>query len=446
MKKLFLVLFGLTITTQVLGVAYSPEEEKQLNEKYKENQKTCPADKPLYSVQDKKCYSCDTVERIQFSSYAQDNCSEICPNRKIYSPPRKPYVRGGLTLFCVLSDIDQSVDKKKTELSLFGCMIPEGCGKFNARPITTDCPDDKPLNVNGKCTDCDTDEFLVGHFSGCEKCPNRIKVGDDCPKKCADNNNPILIPFDTISVMDDKPVTNSRCEPCDTELVGIDGCAKCPNRQIIDGKCYKKCPDNKPLLTSNGSCITCDAKETINKGIGIPEMRVTIISGQEKCSPSLNNTSDINKQTDNINKPLRRLLRPTDVQIQTWKQEYKENQEKCPKESPLYVDNRCYSCNDKGHFDINPYIINDFCSYICPNRKVVSDGISIINGGHTYCILNKKATESKQEQKTDCPDDTPLNIGRKCADCNTDKIAYKTNCEKCPNRKLVGSFCLKKHF
>lgn len=223
-----------------------------------------------------------------------------------------------------------------------------GCEKCPNRVKIADncylkCPDDKPLRSSyDGCQPCDTD--VVALLDGCEKCPNRLKNFGGCPKKCMDDDKPLL-------------ALNRGCQPCDTTGIGIYGCEKCPSRVKIGDRCYQECPDDKPLLFSDGICQNCDAQEE-HRG----KFSTLVISGCDKCP--------------------------------------------------------------------NRMMVNGRCKIKTP---VVDDNQSNI----------LKPTNKIQKSDESCPDDKPLRIvNGKCESCDTDRIAHKTNCEKCPNKKLVGGFCL----
>ena len=271
------------------------------------------------------------------------------------------------------------------------------------------CTYDKPLlkmgTITGKirdvytsgagwsCMPCDWDGVAV---MGCEKCPNRVNFGDRCYLKCP-NDKPLRSEY-------------NGCQPCDTDVGAlIGGCEKCPNRLKDISGCPKKCLDKaKPLLSLNKGCQPCDTT-----GIGI--------YGCEKC--------------------------PNRVKIGD------KCYQKCPDDKPLlFSDGSCQNCDAQekniGKFSV---LIISGCEK-CPNRKCSENDIErIVNNIKQETTVVDDAQgdvltpiTSTQKSTEPCPDDKPLNVGNgKCESCDTDKIAFGTNCEKCPNRNLVGSFCLK---
>lgn len=326
MKKFFLVVLGVIVTTQVFGDSPLPQNQS-INEKKIDllfgnhcmipgctNSKTpdCPDDKPLYSFGDKQCYSCDTTETI----FNKAGCNK-CSNRK--------NVRLGLgvdwDMFCVLK---QAPNNEFVFDEYYGWIKK--------------CSEDKPLYVNGECISCDsyTRQVTAKELPGCDKCKNFVKHDKRC----------FLCPDDAPLILEQLSGGHMirQCAPCDSKDIAIAGCEKCENRISVHGRCFLKCSEDKPLLTIKGRCITCEEKSKLISG------QEWVIFGQEKCPTLLNNTSDADIKTDTI---------------------------------------------------------------------------------------------KKQKEKLSCPDDKPLNVGGKCADCDTNKVAFKTGCEKCPNRRLVGSFCFK---
>ena len=206
------------------------------------------------------------------------------------------------------------------------------------------CTAEKPLLLGGGlCASCDTDDRVL---LGCEKCPNRIKVNGTCYKKCHDDKQLLML--------------NGNCDTCDADGIGIYGYEKCNNRETIDGKCYKKCPDDKPLLMTDGNCETCDAKEIIYGG----KFGKFIIHGCEKCP----NTEMVNSKCYDKcpkDKPLRlisgKCVSCNTDDIGTSGYEKCTNREiidgkgykQCPDDKPIMTfDGNCVACNAIGKWDL----------------------------------------------------------------------------------------------
>lgn len=228
MKKIIFCLLSVFVATSAMGDLLIPERREDLMQRMQQEFLKCTPDSPLLKRAGFKCVSCDSDD------IADMGC-EKCSNR---------------------INVNGKCYKK--------------------------CSTSKPLLVsNGKCLACDeagaTAEVSSGGIiiSGCEKCSDRINIWGRCFRKCTDDK-PLIIWGSGVYV-NNEPVGG--CKTCDADGVGIYGCEKCPNRTIIDGKCYQKCPDDKPLLLSDGYCKTCD----FNK-VGRGAFKFSkIISGCEKC-------------------------------------------------------------------------------------------------------------------------------------------------------------------
>ena len=125
------------------------------------------------------------------------------------------------------------------------------------------CTDDKPLYVNGSCIACDEYKNWtnVAGILGCEKCENSSGVGSDCVINCPDDR-PVLL-------------SNGACVPCNYKQT------EAPIFDVRKGqdKC-KECPNDKPVLLREGSCMTCEQVLKKYKVL----FRQDVLSGWEECS------------------------------------------------------------------------------------------------------------------------------------------------------------------
>ena len=228
MNKLILALFGICVSVSAFGdMMMGPSEIRRLKSDYEQKASKCPEDKPLYSWDVDKCYSCDTTESVEFGlakGRLQEFCSKICPNRQFVGGSGKTY-RYSLNEYCVLKDAPGEDWVLDTEIDWVGWIKK--------------CPEDKPLYVDGECIACD--EFnnwdKVSGVPGCEKCPNVVINSEDdkygnCRFKCPDDR-PLLL---------DKFQKGGACVPCDyngehpfnLERNIDDGCERCPNKEKDD--------------------------------------------------------------------------------------------------------------------------------------------------------------------------------------------------------------------
>lgn len=125
------------------------------------------------------------------------------------------------------------------------------------------CTDDRPLYVNGSCIACDEYKNWndVTGILGCEKCKNSSNLGWGCTINCPDDR-PVLL-------------SNGACVPCDYKQT------KAPIFDIIQGrdKCTK-CSSDKPVMLRTGSCMSCEQVLKEYKVLS----RKDILSGWDECS------------------------------------------------------------------------------------------------------------------------------------------------------------------
>ncbi len=213
MKKFFIVLLCLIITMPALAIKPPKEYVEKWQKEYEDKLAKCPADKPLYTQYG--CISCNDVHSFMIPSYTGDFCSQICPNRK---STIKAYF--GATdiwsTYCVLKDApgpDFYFDEYTQSW-----IKPKNC------------PDDKPLYVNGECMACNEYKNLknIKNVFGCEKCPNKIIKGNSCYLNCPDDK-PLIIDGHK----------EGRCMPCDTPSNFLTATSS----TVISG--YERCTEQK---------------------------------------------------------------------------------------------------------------------------------------------------------------------------------------------------------
>lgn len=153
MKKFFIVLICLTIAMPILAEhpilrVERPTKEhiEKWQKEYKDNLAKCPTDKPLYT-KNGECRSCNDPLSFEIPGFTDEFCSQICPNRKsIRKVPAG--VIGYWDTYCVLKNASNEESKTKN------------------------CPDDKPLYVDGECMPCNEYKNWdnVKNVLGYEKC------------------------------------------------------------------------------------------------------------------------------------------------------------------------------------------------------------------------------------------------------------------------------------
>jgi len=221
------------------------------------------------------------------------------------------------------------------------------------------CPEHKPLlTMLGTCTTCDTNEVGI---SGCDKCPNKQVIDDKCYQTC-----PAKTPLLT---------RGGLCETCKTNEDNyssifsrkiLSGCDKCSNKIMINDICYEKCSGKKPLLLKNGNCVSCDTREVA-------------IFGCSKCKNKL----EINGKC----------------------------YDKCPDDKPVLLENG-----------------------VCTTCETTEIGIF----GCKKCA-NKEELDGKCYDR--CPDNKPLlTEDGKCLPCDT-KDTVKYHCDKCSTKQVIDGIC-----
>ena len=125
------------------------------------------------------------------------------------------------------------------------------------------CTDDKPLYVDGSCIACDEYKNWndVTGILGCEKCKNSSSVGGHCTINCPEER-PVLL-------------SNGACVPCNYKQT------KAPIFDVIQGrdKCTK-CPNDKPVMLRTGNWMACEQVLKEHKVL----FRKDVLSGWDECS------------------------------------------------------------------------------------------------------------------------------------------------------------------
>lgn len=236
----------------------------------------------------------------------------------------------------------------------------------------------------------ETDEACKDVVCGmCEKCQGGTCVAACSAQRCVNGHCEIC--------PDDQPILGSdgACHSCDEpgELPLIDeaDCGLCPNR-VNENGCRLPCPADKPIRGSDGSCYPCEE-----------DAAITVFWKPAECSKCSN----------------RILMTQPGVPVAgycVW--------ETCPSSKPLRANytSHCYSCEELG-------VIGAVNCSVCPNRteKAGLEG--------PVCVL------------TQCTGDNPLRSAHdSCHSCyaneRIDVSGVTTNCSVCPNRKLDGNYCV----
>lgn len=269
MKKFFLVLLGLCITTQVCGAAVSPlyKKSQKAKQEYEQSQIKCTDDKPLFV--NGGCVACDEYDN--WNDVVAIIGAEKCKNSfKCFGgyyclncPDDKPVLlSNGSCVPCGYKPISGPIYDVVRGCERCAGYVKLGTGCYKQ------CPDDKPVNTGDKCESCDAE--VVGYAIDCEKCSNRYIFRKMCYKKCPDYR-PLLM-------------ADGKCASCDTDGYSISGCEKCSNRKMIGNLCYKACPQDKPVLLKGGAdgCKTCAEILAEYKDRYLD--RIMVASGWKECS------------------------------------------------------------------------------------------------------------------------------------------------------------------
>lgn len=299
-----------------------------------------------------ECHSCN--DENSFYIDEADNCEKVCPNRHIY----------------------------KNE---------SGNGGWCAYKCGTGTHQDKPLTDSlGSCYSCDSDYPV--HLNENDKC------SEICPhRKLNEEGECIHTDACGFGKFKNKPLTLSdgTCAACNHPALPIiikEGtpCHEvCPNNELYEGEytwrrkgesvCRPKCPPNKPLLSHDAKCFSCETAEELSIAIS------------EECS-SLCPNRELNRYS--------------------WCVQKKTG------EKPLKIGRESFACDDPE----NLYTGNEeACLTPCPNR--------IFDKG--FCRL------------TACPANMPLvDVFGDCFTCDTPMpihINWDGKCEEvCQNRRLVA--------
>ncbi|MBR6412225.1 MAG: hypothetical protein IKS41_03575 [Alphaproteobacteria bacterium] len=465
----------------------------------------CPPDKPLAEY-NRECFSCDTLRGVynqECSSICSNRKLDEYGHCILKECPPDNPLRGSGYNACSREDAYGLTDWECAQIP--GTQFFEDNDGATGT-CTFGCPEEKPIKVivdertrEFKCFSCDDPAALDLGFrqsyerSNCLQCANRELNGNicflkgECPKDfpirdsnggCRATDDPLPITFmepkneeeslrayvarENIDFQkqqcalyperiydykngciletcpSDKPMrVNAGCYDCETdEKLKTDEqtCQLCSNRIMYGNLCSLPCPQDKPLADKEGRCHPCDENEA-NRSIDSPN-----------CSVCPNRYSVHTKYSD--------------ICILT-----------CPKDKPLRDEvGECHSCDEIARIRV---AAAEVCQ-ICPNRIVLDTGNSCvlcptdkpqvdIDGNCYACsapvkievngnISNACETEREIVEKysilKSCPPDKPLrDKNGECFACNdgsnlVDLEGVTNNCKLCPNRKLIGRYCM----
>lgn len=377
----------------------------------------CPEDKPIKITEDRsnefKCFSCDDTDALDVGyRYGNDNCLQ-CPNRELKDRticvlkgecPKEFPIRDERGACRAPDDplpitfVNPNGGKRGSYSSRTkgaGDYQKEQCDKYPERTyvrlhpdkaydyeygcILKTCPKDKPMRIDSGCYSCATDRKLKTDEQTCQLCPNRIMYGNLCSLPCPK----------------DKPLADKegRCHSCDenepNETIDSPNCSVCPNRYSVHTKysdiCLLKCPEDKPLRDEYGKCHSCEEVARIH----VASEEVCQICPNRVGMPTLPDNSCV----------------------------------LCSKDKPqLDADGNCHACLDPEKFQVKETLKN-----MCQTEREIVDGYSVLKA---------------------CPSDKPLrdkNGGCFACDNKNDLVNLEgvtDNCKVCPNRKLIGRYCM----
>ena len=246
--------------------------------------KNCPASYPLKN-KEKGCFVCDGLEDVIVVN--KEDCN-VCPNREVRTEEDEYYVEG-----------------KEIKKYIYHCQLKQ-------------CPENAPLRGDGDCLSCEEGVWTDDPKEICDKCPNRqfidkgevvfvgVKDGNRWIKKtahagcylkedkdgydeplfsvpleeevltppCEEGKNCIIGYITGIARIWCSDIPQYYCEhrqrfyPCD-EKDDIETlpevCAKCPNRDYVEGKCiFRECPAGSIKKIDDNDydlCEECDRNQ-----------------------------------------------------------------------------------------------------------------------------------------------------------------------------------------
>ena len=227
------------------------------------------------------CVSCYTP--YAFEVGFEQNCTEICPNRKTSVEGSGYYSR----TYCFLKECpigkpfryhDGSCYEDENHIPLWNNNHKGFYDMFaddninTSLKITADngkCSSDTPLLHNNECFSCNETKNLPISETECRKCSNRQYIYS---KQW--NRGECVLPCPP-----DKPLKrwDGKCFLCDEKKVvpletwcNFDvNCDVCPNRTIlyaIGGNIPSilNCPLNKPLMDAHGTCYSCETEQYVD--------------------------------------------------------------------------------------------------------------------------------------------------------------------------------------
>ncbi len=234
-----------------------------------------------------KCQSCD--DPYGFWVGSSEACAFLCPNRVVN------YNGSGASLIvrnCVLKQCPEAFPFQSKDGNCFKSKeeadndsgtdsVQDGNndniqkGGYSSAPFAQNgkCPQNRPLLYSDRCFSCDETDDLSITEDECKKCPNRIykfypnwEVGA-CEIPCPEDKP--LQRWDGTCFSCDEPKVVRIMTHCNIER----DCEICPNRTILydvggNVPSIPNCPEDKPLIDSEGICYSCDTPVSVGLGWG----------------------------------------------------------------------------------------------------------------------------------------------------------------------------------
>ena len=274
----------------------------------------CPPEKPfnVSSKVDRECRSCDELEVLVLEKEHKADFDR-CPNRetvgtgdllrsRLKECPKSHPLRDHWGSCRSCEDPKAISLENKTDCDVCPNRQTEEWMKDRYRCSLKKCPADFPLFDNRDCLACDSPYVTYDDKETCEKCPNRQymdpparNLRKGCYLKPKDESRPLFctgyyVVYDSGS--SHNPQLFYPCDDKEDIWTVPEVCAKCPNRDYIDGKCvFRECPKGSMkgsyLDDDPERCWLCDEslsfKTTKEECHKCPDRLFGGSEGEERC-------------------------------------------------------------------------------------------------------------------------------------------------------------------
>ena len=307
------------------------------------------------------------------------------------------------------------------------------------------CGDCEQCSENGICeSSCGTDQTCAKDFEDPSApkscCPTGNLVGGVCCNNpdgygnCCDSKGGNCCP-------PDKPMmtVDGVCRSCDDTTYNTvvnktinfsSTCSRCPDRELktswyVNEYCsVKSCPKETPLQNYKGQCLSCDVSEQYVRD---PDSWKNYNNSCSLCS----NRGEAGRSSTGVGYVC--IICPEDSFVGL------DGRCSCPSEKPLLAEDGCHACDENVRIKSLKGEGSSFCS-VCPNRTKFPDCCRDI----AFCGLTECSENQIHDHKGLCYDcsssnsilmkspNGPYYSPDSCSECKGLRYTEGNYCKKCP--------------